>query len=192
MQLQKISLKINNGDKSNSSERILTAGQGRRTPYKPKENDRWVRLLKQEPSITAYRKLMTFSLVLFYVYIHMLPFQYIYWYIRKTEAQAIFPSPFTVCSSNKRKFFRSVRFIRWFTKKTNGSYPLANGLNGFAVYDINNIRDVISGKQSKYRELQKGDYISFTEKKSERAHSEAIGQKESCWCPKSLPSKQFL
>ncbi len=57
-----------------------------------KRNHRWV------PDVcwNSNRQLLLignwcFPLVLFYVYIHMLPFQYIYWYIRKTEAQR-FPS----------------------------------------------------------------------------------------------------
>jgi hypothetical protein len=43
----------------------------------------------------------------------------------KTEAQAIFLNPFTVCSSCKRKFV--VCLFVW--TETNESYPLANGLN---------------------------------------------------------------
>jgi hypothetical protein len=39
----------------------------------------------------------------------------------KTEAQAIFLNPFTICISCKLKIV---------DKETNGSYPFANGLNG--------------------------------------------------------------
>ncbi len=52
----------------------------------------------------------------------------------KTEAQAFFFNPFTLCSSNKLKF-ADCPFVN---KETNGSYPFANklnllnGLNGLA------------------------------------------------------------
>ncbi len=44
---------------------------------------------------------------------------------RKTEDQAIFLSPFNVCSSGKRKFV-----VCPFADETNRSYPYANRLNG--------------------------------------------------------------
>jgi hypothetical protein len=45
---------------------------------------------------------------------------------RKTEAQAIFLNPFTVCSWCKRK----VVICLFVDQETNGSYLFANGLNG--------------------------------------------------------------
>jgi hypothetical protein len=45
---------------------------------------------------------------------------------RKTETQAIFLKPFTVCSSYKHKFV----FCPFVDKETNWSYPFKNELNG--------------------------------------------------------------
>ncbi len=47
---------------------------------------------------------------------------------RKTEAQAIFLNPFTVCSSCKQKFV----VCPFADEETDGSYPFANGPNGVA------------------------------------------------------------
>ncbi len=44
---------------------------------------------------------------------------------QKTEGQAIFLNPFTICSSCKRKFVVCL----FLDKATNGCYPFANGLN---------------------------------------------------------------
>ncbi len=72
-----------------------------------------------------------------YIYVHILVHTYTYINYRlksKTEAQAFFFNPFTVCSSYKRKF-DDCPFV---DKETNGSYPFANklnllnGLNGLA------------------------------------------------------------
>ncbi len=45
---------------------------------------------------------------------------------RKAEAQVIFISPFTVCSSCKWKYV----VCPFIYEETNASYPFANGLNG--------------------------------------------------------------
>ncbi len=63
------------------------------------------------------------------IYIYMCLYVYLYLYIccrfkRKTEAQAIFPNPFTICSSCKQKF-SVCPFV--------GSYPFANGQNELAL-----------------------------------------------------------
>jgi hypothetical protein len=50
---------------------------------------------------------------------------------QKTEAQAIFPNPFTVCSSCKRKF----AVCPFVAEVTNGSYPFAKGLWKNHKYD---------------------------------------------------------
>jgi hypothetical protein len=47
---------------------------------------------------------------------------------RKIEAQALFLNLITVCSSCKGKLI----FCPFVDEETNGSYPLANGLNGLA------------------------------------------------------------
>jgi hypothetical protein len=44
---------------------------------------------------------------------------------QKTEAQAIFPNLFTICSSCKQRFVVCL----FFDVETNGSYPFANGIN---------------------------------------------------------------
>jgi hypothetical protein len=44
---------------------------------------------------------------------------------QKTEAQAVFLNPFTVCSSSKRKFV----VCPFVDEETNGSYPFGYGLN---------------------------------------------------------------
>jgi hypothetical protein len=44
----------------------------------------------------------------------------------ETEAQVIFPNPFTICSSGKLKFFVGL-FV---DEETSESYPFANRLNG--------------------------------------------------------------
>ncbi len=55
-------------------------------------------------------------------YKNMLPFQ------MKTEAQAIFLNPYTVCSSCKWLFV----FCPFVYEVTNGSYLFANRLNGLS------------------------------------------------------------
>jgi hypothetical protein len=50
------------------------------------------------------------------------------WRHQTEEAQAIFPNPFTVCSSCKRKFV----ICLFVDEETNGSCPFANGLNRLA------------------------------------------------------------
>jgi hypothetical protein len=45
---------------------------------------------------------------------------------KEIEAQAIFLNPFTICSSCKRK----IVVCSFVDEQTNGTYPLANGLNG--------------------------------------------------------------
>jgi hypothetical protein len=49
---------------------------------------------------------------------------------RKTEAQSIFPNPFTICSLCKRKFV----VCPFIDEETKVSYPFANGLNG--LYEL--------------------------------------------------------
>ncbi len=64
--------------------------------------------------------------------------------IWKTEANAVFLSPSTVCSSCKRKFV----VCPFVDKETNRSYPFANGLNGVAylceLYRRNFLHSLIS------------------------------------------------
>ncbi len=68
----------------------------------------------------------TYIRIQIYIDIHIL---YICWrFKRKTEAEAIFLNPFTVCSLCMRKFV----ICRFFNEETNGSYQFANKLNGLA------------------------------------------------------------
>ncbi len=48
--------------------------------------------------------------------------------IWEMEAQVVFLNPFSICSSCKRKFV----VCPFVDEETNGSYPVANGLNGLA------------------------------------------------------------
>ncbi len=59
---------------------------------------------------------------------------YIYIYLRKTEAQAIFLNPFTVCSSCKRKF----AVCLFVDEETNGSLQRDLPING-----INNVSFIL-------------------------------------------------
>jgi hypothetical protein len=59
------------------------------------------------------------------IYIYAVVYEKITW---KTEVEAIFLNTFTVCSSRKRKFV----VFPFVDEETNGSYPFASGLDGFA------------------------------------------------------------
>jgi hypothetical protein len=87
-------------------------------------------LLKQPSSITVYR-LPTKETHFGFPFVYAankrkLP-------KRKTEAEAIFLNPFTLCSSCKRKFV----VCPFVDEETNESYLFANGLNG--LYGINGL-----------------------------------------------------
>jgi hypothetical protein len=52
---------------------------------------------------------------------------------QNAEAQEIFPNPFTVCKSCKRKFV----VCPFVDDETNGSYPFANGLTDLPITRLN-------------------------------------------------------